>query len=789
MDNTAIARIAASDLAGDALNLLTKYGSNDDVVFFLGRLIWQGEMTECVPALMQIASNSGRGLYARIASIRAVMSVGTIEQKDALWGEIVGQTGRIDRRLLAELVDGATYTKCNIDLLLIGLEKAELFERFNSTGLELHLHEYIDRMPVMADRAKDHPLSQLLDGLARLLQKEPVFTHGAYQLSEEYTWVMAPALHIVDRLVAARSAQALLPAAIEVMRNMPALYFRGGGDFSEYKLSLGENVPSWPELNDLLYWTSIEQSRSALEKSHQALVNDWQISIGGHFWGFKAGDFERCLGWVTTKAKIEDRLIALSRCVDIYMQGDRPSAWLALLNAVVQDDDSLRSRLEAHLNPPRSAAMEDFDAQEQEWRQQREAQQKEEQERRASWVHSLKENPDRIVHATGAEPGVFTTDQYYLLRSSWKDQEGGDFKDEANWRSLIPEFGEAVAHAYRDAAIAHWRAYQPRLRSEGAEAGSTPYSLAFAMVGLSIEAENVEFAQNLDSDDARQAFRYITWQLNGFPSWFEQLYRAHPVLGLEAVTTELTWELENQVENRPLHYILHDILYHAPWLHKEVGPSVLSWLNGNNVPNADALRYCLNILAEAGTEYSQLSSLAKSKVCGAARPDQLPHWFALWVGSNPTEAIPTLEKKLSALPREDAVELAEQFVINLLGDRHGNGERASAYRNARDLKSLYILMHSYIRGAEDIDRVGKGVYSPTRRDNAQHARDTLFAMLAEVPGAEGYAAIKALESEHPDPTYRCWMARSAYARATADADEPLWTVRQVRSFSDDIKIV
>ena len=53
----------------------------------------------------------------------------------------------------------------------------------------------------------------------------------------------------------------------------------------------------------------------------------------------------------------------------------------------------------------------------------------------------------------------------------------------------------------------------------------------------------------------------------------------------------------------------------------------------------------------------------------------------------------------------------------------------------------------------------------------------------EGTGAEAYAAIKALEEEHPEPDYRRWMAVRARERATRDADEPLWTVEQVRDFS------
>ena len=119
----------------------------------------------------------------------------------------------------------------------------------------------------------------------------------------------------------------------------------------------------------------------------------------------------------------------------------------------------------------------------------------------------------------------------------------------------------------------------------------------------------------------------------------------------------------------------------------------------------------------------------------------------------------------------------------MLGDRHGTGKRTAAYKNAHDLKTLYVLTHRHVRIADDIERAGKGAYSPTLRDDAQDGRSRLFNMLVDVPGPEGYAAMKALEQEHPEPDHRKWMALRAHERATQDADEPLWSTEQVRDFN------
>lgn len=784
MDNSAIERIAAPDLTGDVLALLETYRANDLVIFFLGRLVWQGRMANCAPALLGIAIDPSRGRYARIAAIRGVMSVGDAGMKEKLWEAIADDPAPLDRAVFAELLDWAPPTTPSITLLLRSLEHVAPYERFNVTGLGHSLHEFIDRLPMMADKAEDHPLGHLIEGLNVFLEREPFVERGECHISKEFEWLMAAALHAVDRLVAARSAQALRPNAIAILRNMPALRFWRSTDIEEYKTSLSQNVPRWPELNDLLYWNSIAACRARMAAKDELLLDDWKMAYVGHFWRFGPEDFERCLEWVKNKDG-DDRSIALSRCLQLYVEADRPTAWLAPLRAAVADNETLISNLEARLDPKPSPAMEKMEAEQRRSKRESDARDRKEKKDRADWVRALKADPDRVLHPSGSKPGEFSGDQYHLLLSAMSGGASTSREDGANWRALIPEFGESVARAFRDAAMAHWRTYRPTLRSEGGgNTGSTPYSLIFAMTGLAIEAgEDRAFAQRLSEEEARLAFRYITWELNGFPSWFEPLYRVFPDIGRDAVTTELTWELEHSVAEHPLHYILDDILYHAPWLHGDVAPLILEWLRTHDMPNAIALRYCLNILAGGGIAAEDLATLAADKGKGTTLVEQRPRWFALWTDTNPSAAIPALKAVLEGLSPSDASAVAQQFIVGLLGDRHGTGTRVGAYRNARDLKTLYVLMHRYIRIAEDIDRIGNGVYSPTLRDDAQDARSTLFNMLREVPGAEAYAAMKALEEEHPEVDYRRWMAVRARQRATQDADEPLWSTEQVRDFA------
>lgn len=780
MDNTAIERIAAKDLTDDALALLERYGANDDVVFFLGRLVWQGEMVACTPALLNIAVDPNRGRYARIAAVRGVMSVGTEGQKDSLWRAIAEQSGPHDHRVIAEILDWAAPTLRSVELLLQTLEGVPAPQRYEVTGVEQAFATFIERLPVMADATEDQPLARLVEGLHGFLVREPFMERGECHVSETNAWLMAPALKAVDRLVGARSAASLSPAAIGILQNTPALRYWQGRDHEDYTTSLAQNVPRWRELNDSLYWASIAAARQSRD---ERLVDDWPVTFLGHFWAFGLEDFERCLAWVRERNG-DDRLVALSRCLQIFVQADRPLGWREALLAVVEGHAELTSLLESRLDPTPTPAMLKSEARHLAWKKEREAEDQREAEQRADWIRELQSDPERVRAPPGLKPGEVSTDQAHMLDAIMDDSGSNRWRG-SNWRSLIPEFGEPVARAYRDAAVGLWRHNAPALKSEGEDTSRIPFVLIFGLAGLTIEAaEDDGFAQRLSDDEVRRALRYVTHELNGFPEWFEDLYRAHPTLGLEAVRKELIWNLEaRNAEGGPVHYILHDIVHYAPWIHADVAPILLDWLNAHDPSDTELLRHAISIMIGGGIAPQALAGLAAKKAQGDAVPSQRPRWFALWADTDPASAIPALEAELGKHPAEQASAFVQHFIVALVGGRNGGGTGLRGYRNVADLKRLYVLAHQYIRAEDDIERAGKGVYSPTTRDDAQEARNWLFNQLAEEPGPEAHAAIKSLAHEHPAPSYRRWMMARAFERATKDADEPLWTVEQVREFT------
>ncbi len=781
-DNGQIARIAQPDLERAVLELLDSHIEDDDVVFFLGRLAWQGGMRAAAHRLVPVARDPGRGIYARIASVRAVMSVGDADRRIELWAALQASTDPLPHDLLAELADGTPTDIASVERLLVLLKQLEPYARFTVTGLPRAFHGYIDRLPMTGDCAAERPLEHLVMRLTTYLFREPfIHKNSGCRVSQQYSWLMAPALHAVERLIIGRSNASFETPALDILTQALVLRHHGGFEDYDYKTKVGELVPRWIELNDALFWCTVAAARDQHPSQAEPLTDDWTVEWPGHFWHFDGASFTRTLDWVQVRDLPEDRSMALSRSFRTYVQNNRPRVWRDALWRAVRGSPALETKLRLLMRPPPNPDRKQWRADKSQWARRRRVREEEETQARAQFVSRLKADPEVVSIAPGVSPGEMSWDQFHLFNiihgNGLRFSRGGS----GNWEALIPEFGSAVAQAYRDAALRHWRAYKPRLRSEGADGSQIPHSLVFGMAGIEIEAGPDGYGLAvLNEDEARHAIRYALWEINGFPDWLEPLFRSHREASLELVRGEIFWEITTSSPDQPMHYLLHDVVYHAPWLLGDVAAPVRSWLMEHGASNADVLRHARAIMAGGGLAPEVIAELARARAqAGDTAEAQLPTWFAIWVDADPTGSIDALEAKLASLERASATAFAQNFLGALTGDRVGGGAVIGAWRTVGHLRHLYGLMHRHIRVTEDIDRSEGGAYSPTARDDAQRARDHLFSLLADTPGEAAYAAIQELAREHPEIEYRAYMRRAARDRATADSDRT-WNEQQVQ---------
>ena len=786
-DNSALRRIAHADLTEHTLALIDRYPDNEEVLFFLGRLVWQGAMLGCVSRLSDVAADPGHDTYTRIAATRAVTTCGTEGQREALWEALLACDEDIPREILADLVRGADDN--DIPKVLQSIEKLPPDSHFSLTRVKSALRNFVGRLPLPSTGDIHDPFAMVIRGLHGLLDRQPFIRPGSCDISEQFSWLLGPAIHAVERLVAGRIDMTFDEHVMALLRHAPTARRWLVGDTELQADGLSELVPGWPELNDALFWYSARATRTERGRDRLGLNDVWPLQRLEHYWAFGPDSFERIVGYVRTRELEDDRVIALSLAFGIYREANEPAEWWDELQACVRNDRTLSAALDNRVNPH---VPEDVAKSEREWAEYQEKLEHEEREaaeNRASWIAHLKANPDIVRSPRGLHPGQFSTDQYWLLR----EVEGDDVREEraqgSEWRTLIDEFGEDVARAYQDAAVEHWRHFRPELRSEGGNTSSIPYSLLFAMAGLAIEADEVEgFPGHLDASEVRLALRYIVFELNGFPRWLESMYRAWPDEVLDAVLTELLWELESTDPDEPMHYILHDLAVYSPWLHGALAGPLLCWIRSHDLPSDAALDYSFRILRCGELAPSDLVAVATSKAIDQSS-DQRAYWYAVWVDVDPETGVDALKVYLDGLDADEGSRAAQLFITTLMGSSRGgraSGPNFGNFHTPGYLKSLYVLMHRHIRVTEDIDRSGGSVYSPGLRDEAQKAREGLFNLLAEIPGKAAYVALSELIEEHPDPNARPWMESRARRRAEQDGDLERWTAEQVAEFGDKL---
>ena len=594
-------------------------------------------------------------------------------------------------------------------------------------------------------------------------------------------------MHAVERLLVERHAFAFDHDIMWLLRSAPTTRRWRVRDVDHRRDQLSDLVPGWPELNDALFWYSVAATRTERGRRDLGLCSDWPLQRVEHYWAFGADGFQRVLDYVMTRELEDDQVVALSLAFRICGQSDQPGEWLGQLHGGVRGHVRLTTELDRLLNPD---VPEDVARWEREWEehnQQLERERRENARLRAQWIARLNADPELVRSPPGLPLGEFSGDQYGLLREV--EGESPDNRSQGSaWRALIDDFGEAVASAYRDAAVAHWRHFRPIPRSEGGDTRKFPYSLVFAMAGLAIESKEVDrFPRHLSATEVGLALRYIVFELNGFPSWLEVMYRVWPQAVVHFVLTELFWELENTEPAVPMNYILHDLAFYAPWLHGALARPLLDWIRCHDLPDDEAFDYSLRILSAGEIEPSELGNVAKAKALDPSGA-QCAYWHAVWVAAEPASGVGAVTAWLDGMGPEEGSHAAQLFITALMGDRRGRFGAASlqGIHTPRHLKSLYLLMHRHIRVTEDIDRSGGGVYSPGLRDVAQEARERLFNVLFEIAGKGAYIALSELIEEHPDPSARPWMEKRARLRAEEDGDLEAWTAGQVAEFGEKL---
>ncbi len=783
-DQKALQRFSAPDLQDEIKKLLVKHQDNDELTGFFMKMIWLGRLSDCLELAKQVALAKTHSKYTRIAAIRAVGALTKPTEFAELRAKIAIEAKFIDREIFAEFVDSIERGDAAIKWLKQNFVKAKRIERFSVDNLKISSEQFARDL-----RADDLPT--LISSLRSLLNTKPFIERRFCEVSKEFSWLLSTAAIALDRLIDAQHPFMLSQDALDLLSKLQFADSYQVDDIQGVKVNLGNKVKLWKELNYALFWSAIEQERErARAKNEKPVTEYWQISWMWNFYGFSAEDFAYVLDQIAAQNVSDNRLVALSLAYALYRDNARPKTWLARLKKSASSDEALKSALHRHLHPaPASKEAKRFRRDDARWKKQTKIREQKREANRADWKAHLSSNIDKIRNPGFPEPQMSNAQCY--LHDRMKSANGSSNRwTDGNWLSLIPEFGKDIASAFRDGAVNFWRTFNPKLVSEGAAENSTPWNVIFGLTGILIESrETTSWPNQLTPDEVSLAARYAVFELNGFPAWFPNLSLSHQNIVCEVLWREIEFELTSEYEKVERHYVLDDISWSGDWSWAWMAPKFLSWLKENDPKKPATLDKLLKVIQSSEVSNTQLGELASIKTGSVDNHEQLSAWFALWAGVDPDRAISSFRDAVAKI--NDVLEQA-RFVMNFVTKLSGESRFAmaysrSAFKQPRYLKDLYLIVHEYVRQAEDVDRSGKGVYSPELRDYAQRAREALFNLLKEIPGKGAYLALIEISEKHPEAHARPWFEYHAKKRAESDSDIEAWNANQVIEYGEQLE--
>ena len=785
-DRSVVQRFAKPDLTDDVRELIRKYADNDCLTQFLLYMVWIGQLEGLKQEVMEHALTPTAEKNVRSTAFRAIYAIGSDEDREIVRQRFLEEASELQREWLTDLIEGVKPSEETISWLLACLEKSDFNEGYRFDHLAHEITEFVQSTDVEL-------LPRLIIGFNGLLNQPPMIERRLCEVSEKYQGLLGPASKAVGRLIVDRHPASLEPDSLDVLDKLVLaheyLRYGAGNTMSEFS----KLVPAWPELNRALFWFGVGRARKAISKrDNDRLTNYWHASVLHSFWRFEVDDFEYVAGEISGRDFIDDKLVALSLAFKLYVKAGRLRGWREKLKKLVREIDNaeLSDRLKTYLKPPpQSEETRRIKQLEAKLKKQDEVRRKKEEKIHADNKKWFEDNLENARKELCENPGVMTRPMYHLLEQTRLMESSSEQDTKHTWKTLIPEYGEDVARFYKDGAVSFWRHHKPKFRSEGAPSGHIHYDVSIGLMGLEIEAsENENWTERLTPVEVELACRYATYELNGFPVWFQELFYAHPESVHEFLMQEIRYELSIENPENPTHYMISDVYRSGQFAWVKLAPDIYELLE-NEPQNLSNLDQLLTIVQGSSLPDELIDNLVSDKCRTESELKHEARWFAIWTGVSPEAAIASLTKRLSEIDNaQERTTFAMIFVTHLVGGRHGGRVfTRGEFKTPAHLKSLYMLMNEYIRPDEDFDRTGGGAYTPELRDEAQEARDNLFHLLKQIAGKETFSVLNELSRSHPNVRIRKWIKLQAKKIAEQDSDLEAWSPQDVREFNEKME--
>ena len=785
LNHDGLMRFAAQDMEGDIMAMwqsLASSGTGSEAPRqLLLRMIDEGRLAGCASIAFDAATASGSDTLTRTLAVQAIAEVGDDSVRTSYGAFMRKNATALDASFLWSAVDLLFPNAVTADDVVSMLPQLLEGEMKAGYGIDFYGPKLAKKIVVSKD-------AKLL--LASLMAMLPQTAKETAEADIDALPPIMPTIAcLASRILDLDVAPTPSTLAIDASLRLTALN-SGHGWREDAEDELRSRLRSTPERRQATLWR-LSETYATLEVTSGEPLNDlWQLHMARFEPGVGLEDVDWLLSDAELRQDIDERLLALRLAMLVWSRNGKPDDLLRDATAAANGSATLLAAIELWKNPaPTSAHQLRLDESHAKY----EAESREREARRkASWsafvsrIRNTPEELESLVHPSSKGIDARIYHIWELLEGLSNNSHGKSMSDV---NLLKPIFGEhATAHIQR-AFIRYWRLGAPTLRSERApaEVNIVASMDRVGLVGVSFEAvSDPAWPSALTDEEAALATVYATLELNRFPKWFERLALAKPNPVRDVLRRAVAPELSAAfVGDR--REALERIAGSPAGVADLMADDMLALLSSAGSHPASLLRLALRIVRHSGRDQTALLQLALSKARESLPPDFIAVYLSCAFAIDGQAATTALAEIAPALKGPALTKLASILLPAITGTawRRESEHAAAGELRTEDLVKLTRLAFEAIRPSDDNDRANGKVYSPDARDNAESARDMLFKILADRPGAATFAALQDLAVDRSFPAPQSWLARLARSRAEQDSESAPWTASDVKAFESD----
>jgi hypothetical protein len=394
----------------------------------------------------------------------------------------------------------------------------------------------------------------------------------------------------------------------------------------------------------------------------------------------------------------------------------------------------------------------------------------------AAAAKKIAENASKLVPI---RDGIRDGSQLGALEWAWSQlRQSNSERARVNVAGLVKLVGNELAEDCLTGFVSSWRKLDVPIPEAGAP--STPVALLVALTGVTVEYQRGAHFAHLTAAEAATAAKLAMYELNSFPSWLEQLVRAHPkaveVVLRETISRE--WDLAAEC-----HGVLRFAPYQGPVVVAMIKSIVFELAAVHPPAHPTSAHYAVSALLSSRVDFEAASALAQRFVCQfETEIDMCLEWARLWANTTPSSAAAWLSKKRESDPA-GVGNLIGRLAGMLGRDFERDAARVASNFFAEDgIRSWLPLLVDSVRPEHDIRH--KGGHVVGERDDAQDLRDRCLSALAKEGSPESYSVLESLRRSQSDETYRANIERAMIAHHThaAEAAAEPWSIEGILEF-------